>query len=55
MKEIKYDEHGNIVCPDCMAHYTKGYNHICPPWLKYLVGLNKKKNAKNVDNQNKTQ
>lgn len=24
-------------CNDCLAHYSEGYNHICPPWLKALV------------------
>lgn len=28
-------------CEDCLAHYSKGYNHVCPPWLKMLVQAKK--------------
>jgi hypothetical protein len=24
-------------CYDCLAHYSEGYDHRCPPWLKMLV------------------
>lgn len=30
-------------CEDCMAYYPKGYHHVCPPWLKALVQLQKDK------------
>lgn len=30
-----------IHCEDCLAYYPEGYNHVCPPWLKELVRLNK--------------
>ena len=30
-------------CEDCMCHYRKGFNHVCPPWLKALVQLKKDK------------
>lgn len=30
-------------CEDCLAHYSEGYNHVCPPWLKMLVA-NRKRN-----------
>ena len=34
-----------IHCEDCLAYYTKGYNHVCPPWLKALVAKKKKEQA----------
>lgn len=33
-------------CEDCMAHYPKGYKHVCSPWLKALVKLKKIKDAR---------
>lgn len=32
-------------CEDCLAHYDEGFNHVCPPLLKYLVTEAKKKRA----------
>jgi len=33
-----------VICPLCLCHYIEGHNHICPPWMKFLVSYNKKKN-----------
>lgn len=41
-----FDQEGNIVCMDCMAHYKPGFRHVCPEWMKILVAMNRKKNAK---------
>lgn len=24
-------------CEDCLAYYSEGYNHVCPPWMVALV------------------
>lgn len=32
-------------CEDCLAHYSEGYNHVCPPWLKALVARKKRLDA----------
>ena len=34
--ESSKPEQKEIVCPDCMAHYSVGFNHICPPWMLEL-------------------
>lgn len=36
------DEENMIHCEDCLAYYTPGYNHVCPPWLKALVERRKR-------------
>lgn len=38
-------------CEDCLAHYSKGYPHICPPWLKAIVKAKKEKD-KEKSNEN---
>lgn len=40
---MKYDEDGYIICEDCLCHYTAGYGHQCPPWLKELVKMKRDK------------
>lgn len=36
-------------CEDCLAYYPPGYNHVCPPWLKFLVSKYKK--TGNINNR----
>lgn len=31
-------------CTDCLAHYSEGFNHVCPPWLKMMVTAYNEKN-----------
>ena len=39
-------------CEDCLAYYSDGYPHVCPPWLKELVRIkNKLKNSKDNSQQ----
>lgn len=26
-----------IICKDCLAHYTEEFKHVCPPWIKAIV------------------
>ena len=34
----------NIVnCKDCLAHYSKGFLHTCPPLMRFLVKTYKEK------------
>ena len=37
------ETHAYIHCEKCLAYYTPGYPHDCPPWLVELV---KQHNAK---------
>jgi len=39
-----------LKCPDCLAHYSEGYDHICPPWLKALVKLKKDEHQREQEN-----
>jgi len=35
-------------CEDCLAHFPEGHYHVCPPWLKALVAMKRKRDAKDI-------
>lgn len=32
-----------VHCPHCLAYYSPKYNHVCPPFLRELITLNRNK------------
>jgi alkyl hydroperoxide reductase subunit AhpC len=36
-------------CEDCLAYYPEDFDHVCPPWLKELVAIKKRKEVRVKD------
>lgn len=40
-------------CEDCLAYFPRGYNHVCPPWLKALVTKKKQEDEQKRNQESK--